>query len=249
MTNPPFTHLIFDVDSTLANIEGLDWLADKKGLGDQVKTMTEAAMNGQVKMQDIFEKKVNLIAPSRFDMQLLGNYYTQQLVEDAADVITIFQTLDKQIHLVTGSFQPAIDILAQHLHLPSNHIFANPIIFKPDDSYDHIQPDHPLSNSGGKATIVQQILKKHPGYSVFVGDSVTDKETDQVVDQFIGYGGIIIRHKVKHSAKIFITCHSLSPLLSILLTNQEKASLTDPNHTLLLQKGDQLITQGYVEFN
>ena len=45
---PPYRHVIFDCDSTLTKVEGIDILAEAAGKGDEVRRLTDAAMNGEI---------------------------------------------------------------------------------------------------------------------------------------------------------------------------------------------------------
>ena len=52
-----YKQIFFDFDSTLVKLETLDVLAQMKGIGEEVKVLTEASMNGLVPIEEVFEKK------------------------------------------------------------------------------------------------------------------------------------------------------------------------------------------------
>jgi len=53
--------ICFDMDSTLIQTEVIDELADRAGVGDEVRAITEAAMRGEIDFTESFKKRVNLL--------------------------------------------------------------------------------------------------------------------------------------------------------------------------------------------
>ena len=67
--------VIFDVDSTLVKIEGLDWLAEYKGRGEEVRDLTKRSMEGEMDFNDAMTKKMELISPAKKDLIKLGTQF------------------------------------------------------------------------------------------------------------------------------------------------------------------------------
>ena len=67
-----FDVICFDCDSTLSKIEGIDELAKRVGLGDELSKLTDAAMNGDVALEEVYAKRLNLIKPNRADIEWLS---------------------------------------------------------------------------------------------------------------------------------------------------------------------------------
>lgn len=210
-----FDVICFDVDSTLVACEGVDWLADEKGVGREVRRLTELAMNGETPMEEVFRKKIDILKPSKKDLELLGKYYCSQLVEKAEDVVASLKSVGIDVWLVTGGLLPAIIPLAETLHISSDNIHANEVYFDSQGEYVGINPDCTLIQSQGKASCVEKIGNNRK--IAFVGDSVTDLATKHHVTTFIGYGGVKIRQKVKDESDFFIKSRSLEPLLWLTL--------------------------------
>lgn len=53
--------ICFDMDSTLIQTEIIDCLADKAGVGTQVKAITESAMRGEIDFKESFRKRIALL--------------------------------------------------------------------------------------------------------------------------------------------------------------------------------------------
>lgn len=60
-----YERIIFDCDSTLSTIEGIDYLAEIAGKGSEVADLTSKAMNGEVKFEDVFAKRLDIIQPRK----------------------------------------------------------------------------------------------------------------------------------------------------------------------------------------
>ena len=73
---------------------------------------------------------------------------------------------------------------------------------------------------------------------MFVGDGVTDLETQgTAADLFVGFGGVVVRQKVKATAQAWIESPSLASLLPLVLTGEELARLADdPRFHLLVHR-------------
>jgi len=68
-------NIIFDFDSTLVAIEGIDELAKIRGVEKQVQTLTTQAMNGETTLEEVFSQRLNLIQPTLSDIQNLSKLY------------------------------------------------------------------------------------------------------------------------------------------------------------------------------
>jgi len=53
--------ICFDMDSTLIRTEVIDELADRAGVGDQVRAITESAMRGEIDFKESFTRRVALL--------------------------------------------------------------------------------------------------------------------------------------------------------------------------------------------
>lgn len=215
-----FSHAIFDVDSTLS-IEGLDVLAAQKGVENQVRAITEAGMNGADFRKSI-STRLDILRPSRRDMEVLGDWYIDGLVPGAADTIAKLRDANIAVYLVSGGFVESIMPLAKVLHIDPTHVFANRLHFRQDGSYAGYEQENPLANSGGKSTVVSSLALK--GSVVNVGDGSTDAEikTMGYSDRFIFYGAVSgLRKMVAEVADVVIMDRDLSAILPHILRHED----------------------------
>ncbi len=229
-----YNAVVFDLDSTLVRIEGLDWLANRLGKLDSLAKLTQLSMDGKINFQEAMKIKMSTMSPSVKDLQALGRAYSKSLVEDAKEVIQAFQLSGKEVWILTGNFQPAVESAANALGIPQEKIICNEIYFDSEGKYRGFNIKHPLSSNGGKAKMLKKYLPKSG--IVFVGDGYTDLEIQKEVDLFVGYGGVIERRRVKRDSKVYITCESISPLLEFVLLSEEKQVLRRKGFEKLLNK-------------
>lgn len=214
MTRPRYRFVFFDVDSTLVTIEGIDVLANGN---PAVVSLTNAAMNGEIALDAVYAKRLDLIRPSRSDVEALGERYIASLVEGAADTIRMLRDAGADVHLVTAGIAQAVAPLASHLGIEPRAVHAVPLQFDAEGSYLGFDQRSFLWRPGGKELVVRAILSRSKGRSAFIGDGVSDLETKPVVDLFIGFGGVQIRPLVRAGAGLFVEGPSLRAVLPYLM--------------------------------
>ena len=66
--------IVFDCDSTLSSIEGIDEFACMAGekVQRQIKEMTNAAMEGVLPLESIFSKRLEIIQPTLEQVNQIG---------------------------------------------------------------------------------------------------------------------------------------------------------------------------------
>lgn len=213
-----FDVIVFDLDSTLVKIEGLDWLAQHLGKGQKVLDLTNKSMEGLIGVEEAMDKKMKIISPSYMDLVALGNKYCTELVEGAKELIDLLHKAGKEVWIVTGNFQPAVEIVAKELKIPINRIICNEVYFDKNGNYRGFNKDNPVSKNGGKAQVVRNIIKNDSKAKiVFIGDAITDLETKDDVDLFIGFGGVNIRSVVKEQSDVYIKSKNLLSLQKFII--------------------------------
>lgn len=213
-SEPKFTLVFFDVDSTLVAIEGIDVLS---GGNPEIARLTDAAMNGDLPLDQVYAKRLEMIRPSREAVDALGRKYAQSLVDGAPETIARLQESGAQVHLVTAGIAQAIAAVARRLNIPDSRVHAVSLRFTPDGNYAGFDTSSPLTKPGGKETVVRDVRSRVRGGAAFVGDGVSDLETKPAVDLFIGFGGVAVRPRVREESDAFVTDPDLRSVLKHLL--------------------------------
>jgi phosphoserine phosphatase len=70
----PLNLIIFDCDSTLSAIEGIDELGRLRGpdVFARVEAMTHDAMNGKISVESVFGERLRIIQPRAADVAAVG---------------------------------------------------------------------------------------------------------------------------------------------------------------------------------
>ena len=197
--------IVFDCDSTLSAIEGIDELARVNGpeTFNKIEALTNAAMNGEVPIDDIFAQRLDIIQPTLHTCKKVGQLYIDQIEPTALSTLELLRAEGWEIVIVSGGFTQVIEPLAKYLGV--DRIEAVPLKFHEDGSYAGYDTSAPPTRNGGKPEIIQQLKAElHPDYIVMVGDGISDLEAQSVVDTFIGFGRYAAREKVKSEADHFV---------------------------------------------
>jgi phosphoserine phosphatase len=229
---PLHTIVIFDCDSTLSAIEGIDELARLGGAGAEVAALTHRAMDGELPLEAIYTHRLETTNPTREQVRAIASLYRENVTDAAREVIEALQALGTAVFIVSGGlFEPVRDF-GVWLGVPRAHIFAVGMEYdqlagewwrywehggrNPAAHYLAHEP-HPLSGTNGKNRIIRQIRAEFPGRAMLVGDGRSDLEAAGEVDLFVGFGGVTARSPVAAVSPVYVRVPSLAALLPLAL--------------------------------
>ncbi|MEI6327314.1 MAG: HAD-IB family phosphatase [Candidatus Roizmanbacteria bacterium] len=197
--------VLFDLDSTLTTAETLDLLAKEKGIEAKVKKITSETMDGKKPVAELFARKIKMLSPSKKDRTLIRRIALNNLSSDALELVRMLCRYEHvKIGILSMHFQETVDDVGSFIGCDPTLCFGMHI--KHDDIGDYVGYDQNqlMAQENGKGLIVTEIKKMYPhSVIVHIGDSVSDLATQGKADLFIGYGGIVVRKKVKKAAKHF----------------------------------------------
>lgn len=206
--------IVFDCDSTLSSIEGVDELARVRGpeVFAEVERMTHDAMDGRLAVEEVFGRRLEIIQPTRDHVAEVGARYIATVEPSAVAVVNALRDQGWNVLILSGGFRPAILPLASYLGI--DRVEAVDLTFAEDGSYQSFAANYPTTRSGGKPEVIRALREElEPSRVVMVGDGVSDLETQPEVDVFVGFGGVVARERVKAEANHFITRLSELPAL------------------------------------
>jgi phosphoserine phosphatase len=187
-----------DCDSTLSTIEGIDELARGKGgdVFERVVKLTNAAMNGEVPIGEVFPRRMEMIRPDRELCDAVAAHYVETIVPGAEEMIRELKEAGWLPVILSGGFAPLIQPLAERLGIA--HVEAVPLYFHEDGSYKGYGEDYPTTRNLGKNEVIREWKQALlPGRVAMMGDGMSDLETKPDVDYFIGFGGVVARPKIE----------------------------------------------------
>ncbi|MEZ7957966.1 MAG: HAD-IB family phosphatase [Rubritalea sp.] len=207
--------IIFDCDSTLSAIEGIDELAREQGdaIFSEVVALTNAAMNGVVPLDEVFARRLEIIRPDLATCQKIEQLYIDKVEPTALETLSALKQRGYTPIILSGGFKILIDPLAKFLGI--ERVEAVPLYLDEAGNYLEFDSTYPTTYNGGKPEIIIKLKEEFsPERIIMVGDGVSDLETKAEVDLFVGYGKYTDREKVREGADYFI--YSLADLLEII---------------------------------
>jgi phosphoserine phosphatase len=228
---PRFGTVIFDCDSTLSTIEGIEELAAEHRA--EVVALTDAAMRGAIPLEEVYGRRLALGEPTRARVEALGQRYLETLVPDTHETISALQEEGIEVRIISGGLLPAILVLSRELGVADDAVAAVDIDFDEKGDYLGYDAGSPLAYSGGKRQVIERWRPDLPGPILMVGDGVTDLEARPVVDAFVAFAGIVEREPVVAMADQVVRANSLAPIFAIALGKEPPRSATA--HQLFLR--------------
>lgn len=204
-TQPRGKLFFVDCDSTLSTIEGIDELARARGeeVFRDVVSLTNAAMNGEIPLDEVFPRRMEIIQPDRKSCEEVARLYVETITPGARELIEKLKREGWTPVILSGGFAPLIQPLARELGI--DHVEAVPLSILPDGTYGGYGNDYPTTRGGGKNEIIREWKAAMlPTKVIMMGDGASDLETQPDVNLFVGYGGVVQRPKVKEGADHWI---------------------------------------------
>lgn len=201
---PAYATVILDVDSTVAGIEGIDWLAARRGdiLSRRVASLTDRAMRGAIPLDGVYGERLAMIRPRRDEVEELGNAYLAAIAPGCVDAVQRMRAAGVHVILVSGGLRPALEPLAAHLGIDLRDLHAVAISFDASGEYAGYDEASPLATATGKRRVVESLALTRPALAV--GDGSTDLAMRAVVDRFIGFTGFVRRDTVVREADALV---------------------------------------------
>jgi phosphoserine phosphatase len=227
---------VFDCDSTLSAIEGIDELGAMQRA--RIEALTDAAMRGDVPLEAVYGARLALIRPDRARVAELGRQYVERLVPDAAAVVAALHAEGLIVRILSGGLLPAVGAVADALNVSRDDVAAVDVRFAADGEYEGFDEASPLARTGGKCEVLAAWCSAWPGGTMLVGDGATDAEAAGVVDVFVAYTGVAERAAAVGAADVVIRSRSLSPVLPLALGGSAPRS---KEHRELFERGVSLL--------
>jgi phosphoserine phosphatase len=235
--------VVFDCDSTLSAIEGIDELAGPHRA--EIEALTDAAMRGEMPLESVYGRRLEIIRPTRSQVEELGRLYVERLVPDAAEVVAALRFEGVDVRIMSGGLMPAVQAAAAALGIEPDGVSAVDIWFDAHGSYVGHDTRSPLARSGGKLEVMQLLRRDIAGPVIMVGDGMTDLEASGAADLFVAYAGVVMRPPVVAEADVVIRSASLAPVLPLALGGEPTRM---PGARDLYRRGLELLRRDNLDF-
>ncbi|HIG12121.1 MAG: HAD-IB family phosphatase [bacterium] len=232
---PPYDTVIFDCDSTLSGIEGIEELAGD--LSPRIEALTRRAMEGELPLEEVFGARLELIRPSRADLARVAEVYAKRALPNAAGLVALLRAAGKRVLVVSGGLALAVRPFAEGLGIAAGEVHAVEAYFDGAGEYRGFDEDSSLARAGGKPELLAALAEQGSlGAIALVGDGATDLEAACVTARFVAFGGVVRRASVFARARVHCTRADMAALVPLLLTRAEiDARSGDPAHGEILR--------------
>jgi phosphoserine phosphatase len=217
---PLFEVVLFDCDSTLCAIEGIDELAARAGKLEEIAQLTRDAMEGRARLEDVYRRRLEIVRPDRAAIAWLGRRYAASLVAGAPEVVSTLTRLGKAVHIASGGIRQAVLPVGKILGVLPERVHAVELSFDKRGGYRGFDRASPLWRADGKAALCRRIVPPDQA-AALVGDGATDLAARAAGVFVVGFGGVGRREAVVQGADAYVEGPSLLGVLAHLLTEAE----------------------------
>ncbi|MDE5888181.1 MAG: phosphoserine phosphatase SerB [Muribaculaceae bacterium] len=121
--------ICFDMDSTLIRTEVIDELADRAGVGPEVRAITEAAMRGEIDFQESFKRRVALL--KGLDVSVMKEIAENLPITEGVDrMMKVLNRSGYKTAILSGGFTYFGNYLKQKYNF--DYVYANELEIGPD---------------------------------------------------------------------------------------------------------------------
>jgi len=217
--------LIIDFDSTIINLETLEFLGSislqgnnqKDNIIQKISYYTDLAMNGDITFQESLEIRLKLMKLHKKhineSIKVLDNKIDKSFLKN----INFFKKNIDCTYIVSGGFKSIIEpVLLSSTNLNWN-IFANELNFNQEGYVVGVNQDNPLAFSKGKIELVKKLNLNND--IIIIGDGYTDYEVKKygVAKYFLAYTAHAIRRNVIINADK--TCKNFNEVIEFIENN------------------------------
>ncbi len=201
----------FDMDSTLIQTEVIDELAELAGVGEQVRAITESAMNGEIDFNESFKKRMALL--EGLSEEVLHNVAINlPITQGAHRLMRALKYYGYKTAILSGGFTYFGHYLQKELGI--DYVHANELEIKDGKLTGNYIGE--IINGEKKAQLLQTIADKegiHINQTIAVGDGANDLPMLNLAGLGIAFHA---KPKVKESAETSISSLGLDGVLYLL---------------------------------
>ncbi|EAZ94932.1 putative phosphoserine phosphatase [Flavobacteria bacterium BAL38] len=201
----------FDMDSTLIQTEVIDELAELAGVGEQVRAITESAMQGEIDFNESFKQRMQLLKGLKEDV-LEEVALNLPITKGARRLIDTLKAYGFKTAILSGGFTYFGNYLQKELGI--DYVFANQLEIKDGTLTGGYIGE--IVDGNKKAELLKELAKKegiHISQTIAIGDGANDLPMLNLAGLGIAFHA---KPKVKDNAQSAISSIGLDGVLYLL---------------------------------
>jgi len=217
--NPRFRPrlIIFDMDSTVIDCEGIIELARARGVGEYVAGVTQRAMDGELDFERALKLRVKLLE-GLSEADAIRVAETVPLMKGAEKLMSELKKCGIRTALVSGGFT----IIASRVGamLGMDYVYANELVIQDGRVTGEVRG--PLTKQNSKKEVLEDICrleKISPSDCIAVGDGSNDLCWAGVVGSFVAFNA---KRVVRDAADVVVDDKNLESLIPIVKQEEDK---------------------------
>ena len=219
MTTAKFNSILFDFDGTLSTIDGIEFLAELKGVSEKVKSLAIRNKNTYSVSADLYRRRLECSQPHLRDIDQLIAAYKRALLPGVKQTFHWLHGLNKDIYIISGGIKNALIPVGELLGVSAERIFAVELEFDGQGNMIGFDSTSPRTDVGGKKQLIASLRLQRP--SVLIGDGTNDVAARDSVDQCIGFGGVEYRPLIEEHCEWYVRDPAIITVLPAILTQEE----------------------------
>ena len=202
-------YFILDFDSTFTKVEALDELGeislrdkpDKDKILQQVKELTNSAMDGTGSFSESLNKRLQLLQANRQHIQELITILQDKVSDSVHRNKAFFEEYADQILIVSSGFKEFIVPIVSPYGIKEENVHANTFEFDAQGNITGFDKSNVLCQDKGKIKLLDQLGLSGDVY--VVGDGYTDYEIKEagLANKFYAFTENVVRDKVVEKAE------------------------------------------------
>ena len=165
--------ICFDMDSTLIQTECIDELAERAGVGEEVKKITERAMRGEIDFRESFTERVRLL--KGLDASVLKEIAeTMPITEGVDRLMSILKQCGYKIAILSGGFTYFGEYLQRRYGI--DYVYANELEIGDDGKLtgNYVGEIVDGHRKAELLKLIAQVEKVNLAQTIAVGDGAND---------------------------------------------------------------------------
>ena len=228
-------YFILDFDSTFTKVEALDKLGEislrnepaKEEILQQVKNLTDSAMNGTGSFSESLSKRLQLLKANRRHLQELISILQENVSDSVHRNKAFFEEFADNVLIVSSGFKEFIVPVVSAYGIKEENVYANTFTFDEQDNIVGFDLDNVLCQDKGKIKLLDQLGLSGDVY--VLGDGYTDYEIKEagLANKFYAFTENVVRDKVVEKAE-----HVAPTLEEFLYQNKLPMAISYPKNRI-----------------